>query len=246
MTEDHPFNNRNFYGATKIAGEAMCKAYFDRYGLNYVGLRYMNVYGPGQDQNAAYSGVIPIMLNHIDAGKEPNINGDGTQAYDFIYVEDAARCNISAMQSKEVDEFYNAGTEVQTSIYDLCEKIKVLKKSNLKVNYNPYKDDDVRQFVQNRIGSNDKAFKQLGFKHKYDLEDGLKKLIEWRKKKLNIPIAKTEFNDEDFQAQLKPLESGWIVQGPYVEEFENKWNSFLGLNILLLLHLVLHRYTCHL
>ena len=103
-------------------------------------------------KNAAYSGVIPIMLNHIDAGKEPNINGDGTQAYDFIYVEDAARCNISAMQSKEVDEFYNAGTEVQTSIYELCEKIKVLKKSNLKVNYNPYKDDDVRQFVQNRLG----------------------------------------------------------------------------------------------
>ena len=182
MTEDHPFNNRNFYGATKIAGEAMCKAYFDRYGLDYVGLRYMNVYGPGQDQNAAYSGVIPIMLNHIDAEKEPNINGDGTQAYDFIYVEDAARCNILAMQSKKVDEFYNAGTEVQTSIYELCEKIKVLKKSNLKVNYNPYKDDDVRQFVQNRIGSNDKAFKQLGFNHKYDLGDGLKKLIEWRKK----------------------------------------------------------------
>ena len=182
MTENHPFNNRNFYGATKIAGEAMCKAYHDRYGLEYVGLRYMNVYGPGQDQNAAYSGVIPIMLNHIDAGKEPNINGDGTQAYDFIYVEDAARCNISAMQSNVVDEFYNAGTEVQTSISELCEKIKVLKKSNLKVNYNPYKDDDVRQFVQNRIGSNDKAFKQLGFKYKYDLETGLKKLIEWREK----------------------------------------------------------------
>jgi len=182
MTEDHPFNNRNFYGATKIAGEAMCKAYHDRYGLEYVGLRYMNVYGPGQDQNAAYSGVIPIMLNHIDAGKEPNINGDGTQAYDFIYVEDAARCNISAMKSDVVDEFYNAGTEVQTSISQLCERIKVLKNSSISVKYNPYNDNDVRQFVQNRIGSNEKAFKHLGFEHKYDLDSGLKKLIEWRKK----------------------------------------------------------------
>ena len=69
MTEDHPFNNKNFYGATKIAGEAMCRAYHDRYGLSYVGLRYMNVYGPHQDQTAAYTGVIPIMLNKIDAKK---------------------------------------------------------------------------------------------------------------------------------------------------------------------------------
>ena len=83
----------------------------------------MNVYGPGQDQDAAYSGVIPIMLNHIDAGKEPNINHDGTQAYDFIYVEDAARCNISAMQSNVVDEFYNAGTEVQTSLVSFVIKL---------------------------------------------------------------------------------------------------------------------------
>ena len=67
MSESHPFNNRNFYGATKIAGEAMCRAFHDRYGLSYVGLRYMNVYGPHQDQTAAYTGVIPIMLNKLDA-----------------------------------------------------------------------------------------------------------------------------------------------------------------------------------
>ena len=73
VTEAHPFNNRNFYGATKIAGEAMCRAYHDRYGLDYVGLRYMNVYGPRQDQHAAYSGVIPIMLNKIDDGKPPTM-----------------------------------------------------------------------------------------------------------------------------------------------------------------------------
>jgi UDP-glucose 4-epimerase len=92
MTEDHPFNNKNFYGATKIAGEAMCTAFNDRYGLKVIGLRYMNVYGPGQDQHAVYSGVVPIMLNKIEANEAPQINGDGSQAYDFIYVEDVAKC----------------------------------------------------------------------------------------------------------------------------------------------------------
>jgi len=119
-TEDHPFNNRNFYGATKIACEAMCRAFYDRYGLNYVGLRYMNVYGPGQDQKAAYTGVIPIMLNKIDANEAPVINGDGTQAYDFIYVGDVARYNVTAAKSDSTDEFFNVGTGVQASIKELC------------------------------------------------------------------------------------------------------------------------------
>ena len=100
MTESHPFNNQNFYGATKISGEAMCTAYNDRYGLNIIGLRYMNVYGPGQDQHAVYSGVVPIMLNKIDANEAPTINGDGSQAYDFIYVEDVARANIASLKSE--------------------------------------------------------------------------------------------------------------------------------------------------
>ena len=180
MTEKHPFNNRNFYGATKIAGEAMCKAFYDRYKLSYVGLRYMNVYGPHQDQNAAYTGVIPIMLNKIDANVEPNINGDGSQAYDFIDVEDAGRCNILAMQSDISDEFYNVGTGIQTSIKELCDLILNLKDSNLVVKYNPYSVDDARQMVQNRIGDPSKAKKDLDFQYKYNLESGLKKLIKWR------------------------------------------------------------------
>lgn len=123
MTERHPFNNKNFYGATKIAGEAMATAFNDRYGLSVIGLRYMNVYGPHQDQTAAYTGVIPIMLNKIDANESPVINGDGSQAYDFIYVEDVARCNVMALKSDIAHGFYNVGTEVQTSIKQLCDLI---------------------------------------------------------------------------------------------------------------------------
>ena len=180
MTESHPFNNKNFYGATKIAGEAMAAAFNDRYGLEVIGLRYMNVYGPHQDQTAAYTGVIPIMLNKIDANETPVINGDGSQAYDFIYVEDVARCNLDAMKSDTKFGMYNVGTEVQTSIRELCDAILQLKKSELKVTYKPYSADDARQFVQNRIGSKKKAEEELGFNYKYSLEEGLVELIEWR------------------------------------------------------------------
>ena len=182
MTESHPFNNRNFYGATKISGEAMCRAFYDRFGLNYIGLRYMNVYGPGQDQTAAYTGVIPIMLNKIDANEAPVINGDGTQAYDFIYVEDVARCNVLALKSDKTDEFYNVCTEVQTSIKALCDLILELKQSNLKVIYKPYNPDDARRLVQNRIGSAKKAKEELNFEYNISLREGLIKLINWRNK----------------------------------------------------------------
>lgn len=180
MTESHPFNNRNFYGATKIAGEAMCRATYDRYGLDYVGLRYMNVYGPHQDQTAAYTGVIPIMLNKIDANEAPVINGDGSQAYDFISVQDVARCNVLSMQSDATDEFYNVGTGVQTSIKELCDKILALRQSDLKVEYKPYNEEDARRLVQNRIGCPVNAQNDLGFTYEIGLEEGLRRLIKWR------------------------------------------------------------------
>ncbi|MCB1562221.1 MAG: NAD-dependent epimerase/dehydratase family protein [Alphaproteobacteria bacterium] len=181
MTEKHPYNNRNFYGASKICGEAMCHAFHDRYGLDYVGLRYMNVYGPHQDQTAAYTGVIPIMLNKVAANEAPQINGDGTQAYDFVSVYDTARANVLALQAEATDECYNVGTGVQTTIKELCDTILELKNSDLKVQYNPYSADDARRLVQNRIGCPLKAEKDLGFKYTIELREGLQRLIDWRK-----------------------------------------------------------------
>lgn len=180
MTEEHPFNNRNFYGATKIAGEAMARAFHDRYDLSYVGLRYMNVYGAHQDQTAAYTGVIPIMLNKIEANEVPVINGDGSQAYDFITARDTARCNVKALEAEVSDEFYNVGTGIQTSIRELCGLILDFMGSSLEVTYKPYSESDIRQFVQNRIGSIDKAERDLGFRFQDDLKTGLQQLIRWR------------------------------------------------------------------
>ncbi len=125
-------------------------------------------------------GVVPIMLNKIAANEAPMINGDGSQAYDFIYVEDVARANISALESDVKVGNYNVGTEVQTTIKELCDTILDLKNSDLKVTYVPYSEDDARQFVQNRIGSRKRAYKELNFNYKYSLKDGLQKLIDWR------------------------------------------------------------------
>lgn len=177
MTEEHPFNNRTFYGATKIAGEQMCRAFYERYGLNYVGLRYMNIYGPRQDYKGAYVAVIMKILDRIDQGLPPILYGDGCQSYDFIYVQDVARANLCALKSDATDNFYNIGSGVKTTIKEICELLLELTGSSLTIQYEP----EGKTFVTHRIGSTEKAEKELGFKAKVELKEGLKNLIEWRK-----------------------------------------------------------------
>lgn len=177
MTENHPFNNRTFYGATKIAGEQMCRAFYERYRLPYVGLRYMNVYGPRQDYKGAYITVIMKILDRLDAGLSPIIYGDGSQSYDFIYVGDAARANIAALKADTVDEFYNVGVGKKTSIKEICELLLKITGSDKKIEYKA----EGKTFVTNRVGSTEKAKKELGFRAKVELQEGIEKLIEWRK-----------------------------------------------------------------
>lgn len=177
MTEEHPFNNRTFYGATKIAGEAMARAFFERYGLHYIGLRYMNVYGARQDYKGTYIAVIMKILDRLDAGKPPIVYGDGQQSYDFVYVEDVALCNILGLKADAVDQFYNVGMGTKTSIKEIAQMLLKLTNSNLQIEYRP----EGQTFVTNRIGSTEKAEKDLGFRASISLEEGLKKLIAWRK-----------------------------------------------------------------
>jgi UDP-glucose 4-epimerase len=179
MTEDHPFNNKNFYGATKICGEAMGRAYHFRYGLNYVGLRYMNVYGPRQDYRGAYIAVIMKMLDAIDRGSGPTILGDGSEAFDFVAVEDCARANLCAMTSSVTDRFYNVGTGNRTSLKEIADKLLNLTGSNQPINYAPRNQATL---VRNRIGSPLRAKNEIGFEANIDLDDGLRRLIEWRRR----------------------------------------------------------------
>ena len=176
MTEEHPFNNRTFYGATKIAGEAMARAFADRYGLSYAGLRYMNVYGARQDYKGTYIAVIMKMLDRLDQGLPPVLYGDGSQAYDFIYVTDCARANVCALKSDATDAFYNVGSGTRTSLRELAEMILELTGSSLPIQYEPAG----KTFVTNRIGSTVKAEREIGFRTTVELRDGLRRLVEWR------------------------------------------------------------------
>lgn len=177
MTEGHPYKNWTFYGATKIAGEQMFRAYHKRYGLKGVGLRYMNVYGPRQDYKGTYIAVMMKILDKIDKGLAPIVYGDGSQAYDFIYVGDAARANVCALKSDVPFGFYNVGRGIKTSIKELTELILKITGSDLPIQYQPAG----QTFVTNRVGDPTAAERDLGFRWTVDLEDGLKRLIEWRR-----------------------------------------------------------------
>ena len=177
MAEDHPFNNRNFYGATKIAGEAMLRAYHYRFGLNYVGLRYMNVYGPRQDYHGAYMAVIMRMLDAIDRGEQPTILGDGTEAFDFVAASDCGRANVCAMKADTVDRYYNVGTGGRTSLAELAEALLRLTDAGMEVKYEPRSEATL---VTNRIGCPQRAEDELGFTAATGLDDGLSELIRWR------------------------------------------------------------------
>jgi UDP-glucose 4-epimerase len=178
MDEDHPFNNRNFYGATKIAGEAMARAFHHRYGLPVVGLRYMNVYGPRQDYQGAYIAVIMKMLDAIDSGHGPTIMGDGSEAFDFIAVEDCARANLCAMNGAVADRFYNVGTGRRTSLKELAGMIVELTGCEKEINYAPRSQATL---VRNRIGDPRRAKQDIGFEAQVDLMEGLKRVIDWRR-----------------------------------------------------------------
>lgn len=181
MTEDHPYNNWTFYGATKIAGEHMLKSFHKRYGLNGVGLRYMNVYGARQDYKGTYIAVMMKILDNLDKGLPPVVYGDGSQAYDFIYVSDVGKANVCALKSDVPFGFYNVGRGIKTSIKELTEMILKIAGSNLPIQYEPAG----LTFVTNRVGDPVAAEKDLGFTWTVDLEDGLKRLVEWRKNNMD-------------------------------------------------------------
>ena len=181
MTEEHVYNNRTFYGATKIAGEHMFRALHHRYRdtpqyFDYVGLRYMNVYGPRQDYQGAYVAVIMKILDRLDQGLPPIVYGDGSQAYDFVYVGDCASANVLAMKAQATDSFYNVGTGVKVTIRELATLLLELTGSKLAIQYEPAGPT----FVKNRVGSTKRAGSDLGFRAATPLREGLRALIEWR------------------------------------------------------------------
>ncbi len=187
MTEDHPFNNRTMYGATKVAGEQFFRAFNEQRGLDYAGLRYMNIYGPRMDYKGTYVSVIMKVLDRIDAGEPPVIFGDGSQAYDFVHVSDVARANILALQADATDEFFNVGIGVKTTIRELVDVLLEITGTDLQPEYRPQE----QMFVTHRVGSTEKAEKLLGFRATIPLEEGLRSVVEWRKRDSAESLAAT-------------------------------------------------------
>jgi UDP-glucose 4-epimerase len=178
MTEEHPFNNRTMYGATKIAGEQFFRTFYEQHRLDYVGLRYMNIYGPRMDDRGTYVSVIMKVLDRIDQGLPPIIFGDGSQAYDFVHVDDVAQANILAMQADATDEFFNIGIGVKTTIRELVDLLLKITGSDLRPEFRPQE----QMFVTHRVGSTEKAERLLGFRATTSLEAGLRSVVDWRKR----------------------------------------------------------------
>jgi UDP-glucose 4-epimerase len=173
MTEEHPFDNRSLYGATKIAGEQFFRAFHEQHGLDYVALRYMNVYGPRMDDKGAYVSVIVKVLDRIARGEPPVIHGDGSQAFDFVHVSDVARANVLALKSDATDAAYNVGTGVRTTITELVEELLALTGSDLEPDFRAGE----QMFVTERVGSTEAAARDLAFTAGIPWREGLRTVV---------------------------------------------------------------------
>jgi UDP-glucose 4-epimerase len=172
----HPYNNRTWYGASKVMLEGLLRSFNDMYGLPYVALRYFNVYGPRMDIHGKYTEVLIRWMERIDAGQPPLILGDGTQTMDFVYVEDIARANVLALASDVSDEVFNVASGVETSLNDLAASLSRVMGVSIPPEYGPPRAVNP---VPRRLASTEKARRMLGFEAQVPLEDGLSRLVAW-------------------------------------------------------------------
>jgi nucleoside-diphosphate-sugar epimerase len=172
----HPYANRTLYGAAKLFNEGLLRSFNEMYGLEYVALRYFNVYGPRMDVFGAYTEVLIRWMEAIAAGRPPVIFGTGADTMDFVHVEDIARANLLAATSRATDRVFNIGTGVETSLNALADTLLAVMQSTLRPEYAPPRKVNA---VPRRLASIDDARHQLGFRSRISLEDGLRSLVAW-------------------------------------------------------------------
>jgi len=172
----HPYNDRTFYGAAKAFNEGMLRSFHDMYGLDYVALRYWNVYGPRMDIYGAYTELFIRWMERIAAGQPPVIFGDGTTSMDLIYVEDVARANVLAAQANVSDEAFNVASGVETTLNDLAYLLLGIMGSDLRPEYAPARQVNL---AQRRLADVSRAQRLLGFEAQVRLEDGLSRMVKW-------------------------------------------------------------------
>ena len=174
--DHHPYDNRTIYGAAKVFNEGMLRSFNEMYGLDYLALRYFNIYGPRMDTIGVYTEVLVRWMEKIAQGQPPLIFGDGSQTMDFIYIEDVARANILAAKSEATDKVLNIASGQETSLLQLATTLLKVMKSNLKVEHQPERKVNA---VRRRLADVSLAEKLIGFRSNVGLEEGLERLVEW-------------------------------------------------------------------
>jgi len=172
----HPYNNRTLYGAAKVFNEGLLRSFHEMYGLDYVALRYFNVYGPRMDIYGAYTEVLIRWMERIAAGLPPLILGDGNQTMDFIFIEDIARANLLAAKANITDEVFNVASGVETSLNDLAASLLRVMGSTLKPEYGPVRKVNA---VPRRLAETGSAKEKIGFEASIGLDEGLQRLVSW-------------------------------------------------------------------
>jgi UDP-glucose 4-epimerase len=171
-----PWPNDTFYGAAKVFNEGMLRSFHAMYGLDYVALRYFNVYGPRMDVHGLYTEVLIRWMERIEAGQPPLIFGDGQQTMDFVFTTDIARANLLAAEAEVTDAVFNIGTNTETSLLGLAEALLEVMGSDLLVELGP---ERAVNGVTRRLASIDAAERQLGWQPEVDLQEGLGRLVDW-------------------------------------------------------------------
>jgi UDP-glucose 4-epimerase len=174
--DHHPYNNRTWYGVSKIMLEGLLRAYDDMHGFPYVALRYFNVYGPRMDIHGKYTEVLIRWMERIASGVPPLILGDGKTTMDFVYIDDVARSNVLALQSDVTDDVFNVASGTETSLNELADALLRVMGSNLRPEYGPERKVNP---VSRRLADTTKAERVLGFKAEVDLDEGLRRLVAW-------------------------------------------------------------------
>jgi len=172
----HPYNNRTLYGAAKVFNEGLLRSFHEMYGLDYVALRYFNVYGPLMDIYGAYTEVLIRWMERIAAGQPPLILGDGTQTMDFVFIEDIARANLLAANTSITDEVFNVASGIETNLNDLAATLLRVMSSNLKPEYGPARKVNA---VPRRLAETGNAKQKIGFEAQVGLDEGLRRLVAW-------------------------------------------------------------------
>jgi UDP-glucose 4-epimerase len=181
----HGYGNRTIYGATKMYNEGLLRSFHEMYGLDYVALRYFNVYGPRMDAFGVYTEVMIRWMERLSKDLPCVIHGDGGQTMDFIFVTDIARANALAAKSAVTDEVFNIGSGTETSLNELAAALGRVMGVDLKPEYGPTRKATP---VWRRLADVSGAEREIGFKAKVSLEEGLRQLVQWWSQETRTPV----------------------------------------------------------